>query len=183
MYLNLCMYVYMLISIILICLYIVLNKYHKDHSIDRFISCGLKRKTDRILFGTVILICGLFSYKDLPSKPGILLLLSCLGVAVWDHSQTAHYFAAFGVAFVVSYLVVVMATDIIDILFILCSVLIVTVLVLAGLEKKFDSFISQCEHIAFGVAAIYFIRQYYKNKLYSRVASVNGGVTLPFTCF
>jgi hypothetical protein len=154
----------MLISVVLIILYITLNKWNKGHSMDRFISSGLKRKTDRILFATVILICAIFAHKDLPKKSGTLLLLSCLGVALWDYSQTMHYWAAFGVAFVVAYLIIISARDAIDIVFVYMTVIVVTILVLAGIEhslvdKTFSAFVSQCEHIAFIIAAVYFLRK------------------------
>ena len=156
----------MLFSVLLIILYITLNKWNKGHSMDRFISSGLKRKTDRILFGTVILICAVFAHKDLPKKSGTLLLLSCLGVALWDYSQMMHYWAAFGVAFVVAYLILVSAKDTIDIIFVYMTVIVVTLLVLAGIDhsahrgdKTFQAFASQCEHIAFIIAAIYFLRK------------------------
>lgn len=157
-----------LISVILIILYITLNKWNKGHDMDRFISSGLKRKTDRILFGTVILICALFAHKDLPKKSGTLLLLSCLGVALWDYSQIMHYWAAFGVAFVVAYLIIVSANDTVDIFFVYLTVIIVTLLVISGIDatiseksvdRSFSSFVSQCEHIAFIIAAIYFLRK------------------------
>ena len=147
---------------------------------DRFISSGLKRKTDRILFGTVILICALFAHKDLPKKSGTLLLLSCLGVALWDYSQIMHYWAAFGVAFVVAYLIIISANDTLDIFFVYLTVVIVTLLVISGIDstisdkavsfdascrseksidRSFSAFVSQCEHIAFILAAIYFLRK------------------------
>lgn len=161
----------MLFSVILIILYITLNKWNKGHSMDRFISSGLKRRTDRILFGTVILICAIFAHKDLPRKAGTLLLLSCLGVALWDYSQTMHYWAAFGVAFVVAYLILVSARDAVDIVFVYMTVIVVTLLVLAGIEhsahrgdKPFHAFVSQCEHIAFIIAAVYFLRKTILNK-------------------
>lgn len=148
-----------LVAIFLITMYIVVNKWLKGHTMDKFISAGLKRKTDRILFATVILICALFSKKELPGRTGSLLLVSCLGIALWDHSQIMHYYAAFGITFVVAYLIISNARDRIDMLFIYLCILVVTILVLAGFEKKFDRFISQCEHFAFLVAAIYFIRK------------------------
>ncbi len=156
----------LLISILLIILYIAFNKWNKGHSMDRFISSGLKRKTDRILFGTVILVCAIFSHKNLPKKSGTLLLLSCLGVALWDYSQIMHYWAAFGVAFVVAYLIILSARDTVDVIFIYITVVIVTLLVLSGIDAMIeerkgirDSFASQCEHIAFILAAIYFLKK------------------------
>ena len=153
----------MLFSVILIVLYFMLNKYHKGHSVNKFISAGLKRKTDRILYATIVCIGAIFAQKDVPSKPGTLLLLAAIGVAIWDHSQTLHYYAAFSVVFVVFYLIIIMSNDLVDYGFIWVSILIVTVLTLAGLEKEYDGFISQCEHLSLFVAALYFIRKKLKS--------------------
>ena len=150
----------MIVAIVLVCSYIAMNKYIKGHSMDRFISAGLKRKADRILFATVIIICALYSYRDIPSKPGLLLLLSCLGVALWDYSYYLHYIAAFGVAFVVSYIIHHMARDTVDMTFIIICVIFITILLLGALEQSSKEFISQIEHMCLIFAAFFFIKKY-----------------------
>jgi hypothetical protein len=158
----------MWIGVILICTYVILNKYFKGHTTKKFISSGLKREADRIIFATVLLICALFTHKELPQKPGLLLLLSSLGVALWDHTQYFHYYAAFSVAFSVAYLIFTMAEDTIDNCFILITIFIVSLLVLAGIEKQIDNFIAECEHLALFVAALYFIRKSLKKLKFNK---------------
>lgn len=159
-----------LISIILIILYIAGNKWIKGHGTSRYISSGLRRKTDRILFATVILICSLFAKDAVPSGSGMLLFLSCMGVAIWDHTNKMHYVAAFGVAFVVAYLIGRMARDVVDYTILLVAMVIIILLVFSMFnyylletyeeKKELSMFASECEHVAFLVAGVYFLRKF-----------------------
>lgn len=159
-----------LLSIILIILYIAGNKWLKGHDTKRYISSGLRRKTDRILFATVILICSIFAKNSIPKVPGILLFVSCMGVAIWDHTNKIHYVAAFGIAFVVAYLMAIMAKDTVDYGILLVALVILYLLVFSmlyydqlgdrGDQRELSMFASECEHVAFLVAGVYFLRKF-----------------------
>lgn len=153
-------------SVLFVVLYIVANKWIKGHDSSRYISSGLKRSTDRILFGTVILICSLFARESIPTLPGTLLLLSCMGISLWDYTKVMHYVSAFGIAFVVAYLMVRMASDTLDYSIILCTISVIWVLVIymiLWVPSVFPinhEFASECEHLAFLFAAVYFLRKF-----------------------
>jgi hypothetical protein len=165
----------MIIGVLLICAYVIFNKHIKGHSVNKFISNGLKRETDRIVFATVILICALYTKNCIPGKPGLALLLSCLGIAIWDCTQTLHFYAAFGIVFCVSYLVINMAKDLYDSLFILGSIVITTLLILGCEDPKPNKeFLSQCEHLALFVAALFFLKKAnYSNYIQKKIVNVS----------
>jgi hypothetical protein len=96
-----------------------------------------------------------------------------MGIAIWDYTNTMHYVSAFGIAFVVAYLIAKMASDTIDYVFIVASIAIISLLIFSTIfhylledrqeRKELSMFASECEHVAFLVAGVYFLRKFSKN--------------------
>lgn len=149
-------------GVLIVWLYLTINKFVKGHYFDTFISSGIKKESDRFLFATVILIAALWGAQDkIVGVEGFALLLSALGVCVWDTKQTLHYICAFGFGIVCIYIQFTTARDTVDWFIALSCITMITLGVLAGMDTKFDSFTSYVEHLAFFLASLTFLKMKY----------------------
>jgi hypothetical protein len=140
-----------------ISIYIILNKIIKKHNMKKFISSGIKRLVDRILFTTVIIVSALFGSQKINEVPGLLLLISSMFIGYYNCHCVEHYYAAIAICIIVFYIIIRNANirNFFDYLIILSLTIFFGILIFYLIEQKIDSFISIIEHLAFIVAAIF----------------------------
>lgn len=164
-------------SLILISIFLVGIKLINNHSIDKFISKSLSKDPERIIYIILVLVGSYLTNHLWEMLEGMILLVSLLGIGVWNYKSMQHYVAAFSLAGILIYMIFSKAQDLLDHLLLGCVIGLVTMLVLGGIEvweaiQKVgdgdvrelvrsiigDGFISRCEHFAIGLAIIYFIK-------------------------
>ena len=146
-------------SIVTLSLYIILNKWIKNHGIYNFISEGLETVQDRSIFCCIILISAALMGAPSISIPGGLniLFLCCIGLCIYNHRYYEHYLFALGILFNVLYIMYTTMDSSLDTVLTLFGTSLASVLILCFLH--FDMNCSDIEHYMYGVAAIYFLRK------------------------